>query len=125
MYCSLRRKGGQSMRILMLGINYAPDLIGVAKYTTELCENLTAGGHAVRVVTAWPYYPDWKIPEQYRSRWYAHQKLDDVDITRVPIYVPSRPSAVKRIVHHASFLLSATAPLLATAVRWRPDLVFA
>lgn len=113
------------MRILVLGINYAPDLIGVAKYTTELCENLTAGGHAVRVVTAWPYYPDWKIPEQYRSRWYAHQKLNDVDITRVPIYVPSRPSAAKRLVHHASFLLSAAAPLLATAVRWRPDLVFA
>lgn len=113
------------MRILVLGINYAPDLIGVAKYTTELCENLTASGHAVRVVTAPPYYPDWKIPEQYRSRWYAHQRLNDVDIIRVPIYVPNRPSAAKRLIHHASFLLSAAAPLLATAVRWRPDLVFA
>ena len=38
------------MRILLVGINYAPDLIGVAKYNTELCESLAAAGHEVRVV---------------------------------------------------------------------------
>ena len=30
------------MRILVVGINYAPDLIGVAKYNTELCEALAS-----------------------------------------------------------------------------------
>ena len=45
------------MRILVVGINYAPDLIGVAKYNTELCEALAAAGHEVRIVTAPPYYP--------------------------------------------------------------------
>jgi hypothetical protein len=40
------------MRILLVGIDYAPDLIGVAKYNTELCESLVAEGHEVRVVTA-------------------------------------------------------------------------
>ena len=32
------------MRILVVGINYAPDLIGVAKYNTELCEALASCG---------------------------------------------------------------------------------
>jgi colanic acid biosynthesis glycosyl transferase WcaI len=113
------------MRVLLFGINYAPDLIGVAKYNAELCESLAARGHAVRVVTAPPYYPDWKVPAEYRSLWYRHQRLHGVDITRAPIYVPSRPSGAKRLIHHASFLLSAAAPLLSTAVRWRPDIVFA
>jgi colanic acid biosynthesis glycosyl transferase WcaI len=113
------------MRVMVIGINYAPDLIGVAKYTTELCESLTANGHEVRVVTAPPYYPDWKVPTGYRSRWYSHQRLNDVDIMRAPIYVPRRPSGAKRLLHHASFLLSAAIPLLWTAVRWRPDIVFA
>jgi colanic acid biosynthesis glycosyl transferase WcaI len=113
------------MRVLVIGINYAPDLIGVAKYTAELCESLAARGHAVRVVTAPPYYPDWKIPEGYRFKWYAHQRLNNVEITRAPIYVPSRPSGAKRLVHHASFMLSAAIPLLSTAIRWRPDIVFA
>ena len=113
------------MRVLLFGINYAPDLIGVAKYNAELCESLAARGHTVRVVTAPPYYPDWKIPTEYHSLWYTRQRLNGVDITRAPIYVPSRPSGAKRLVHHASFLVSAAAPLLSAAVRWRPDIVFA
>jgi len=59
------------MRILVFGINYAPDLIGVSKYTAEFCESLAARGHEVRVVTAPPYYPAWKVPAEYRSLWYA------------------------------------------------------
>jgi colanic acid biosynthesis glycosyl transferase WcaI len=113
------------MRILVFGINYAPDLIGVSKYNAELCESLAARGHSVQVVTAPPYYPDWKVPADYRSLWYTRERLNDVEITRTPIYVPSRPSGAKRLVHHASFLLSAAIPLLSSAVRWRPDIVFA
>ncbi len=113
------------MRVLVVGINYAPDLIGVAKYNTELCESLTAWGHDVRMVTAPPYYPDWKIPPGYRSGWYSRQRLNDVDVIRAPIYVPSRPSGLKRLLHHVSFLFSAAVPLLSSALWWRPDLVFA
>ncbi|MGG6494688.1 UNVERIFIED_CONTAM: colanic acid biosynthesis glycosyltransferase WcaI, partial [Bacteroidetes bacterium 56_B9] len=79
----------------------------------------------MKVVTAPPYYPDWKVPEEYRSLWYTRQRRNDVDITRTPIYVPGRPSGVTRLFHHASFLMSSAAPVLATAARWRPDIVFA
>ncbi|WP_063696342.1 glycosyltransferase WbuB [Bradyrhizobium centrolobii] len=112
------------MRILVIGINYAPDLIGVAKYTTEFCENLADWGHEVRVVTAPPYYPDWSIPPAYRSLWYRRERLNDVDVIRAPIYVPGKPSGARRLLHHASFLVSAAAPLLSSALWWRPDIVF-
>lgn len=113
------------MRVLAIGINYAPDLIGVAKYNTELCESLTAMGHEVRVVTAPPYYPDWQIPDDYRSIWYQREHINGVEVIRAPIYVPGRPSGMKRGLHHASFLLSAAFPVLSKAARWRPDIVFA
>lgn len=113
------------MRVLVIGINYAPDLIGVAKYNTELCESLTAMGHEVRVVTAPPYYPDWKIPAEYQSLWYRRSYLNNVDIIRAPIYVPNRPSGKKRLFHHASFLLSAALPVISAAFRWHPDVVLA
>jgi colanic acid biosynthesis glycosyl transferase WcaI len=112
------------MRVLVVGINYAPDLIGVAKYTTELCESLADWGHEVRVVTAPPYYPDWNVPAAYRSAWYRRERVNEVDVIRAPIYVPNRPSGAKRLLHHASFLLSAAAPMLASALWWRPDIVF-
>lgn len=112
------------MRILFYGINYAPDLIGVAKYNTELCESLAARGHEVRVVTAPPYYPEWSVPDGYRSVWYSVRALNGIKVTRSPIYVPTRPSGSRRLLHHASFLISSTFPVLSSARRWRPDIVF-
>ena len=48
-------------RILMVGINFAPEEIGTGKYTGEMAHWLVARGHTVRVVTAPPYYPAWKV----------------------------------------------------------------
>ena len=112
------------MRILVVGINYAPELIGVAKYNTELCEALVAFGHEVRVVTAPPYYPEWNTPRAYRSWRYRHETINDVSVTRSPIYVPDKPTGAKRLIHHASFALTSSWPVMATSIRWRPDIVF-
>ncbi len=62
------------MRILLCGINYAPDLIGVAKYNTELCEWLVHKGHQVQVISAPPYYPRWSIPPAYRGWSYRSER---------------------------------------------------
>ena len=113
------------MRILVVGINYAPDIVGVAKYTTELCEGLAAYGHELGVITAPPYYPDWRVPAVYRSRWYWSEALGDVAVTRVPIYVPEQPSGSRRLLHHASYLMSICPPLLSKVAFWRPDVVLA
>lgn len=112
------------MRILLVGINYAPELIGVAKYNTELCEALAAAGHEVRVVTAPPYYPEWNIPKEYRSWFYRSDIINNVSITRAPIYVPKKPSGAKRLLHHFSFALTSAGPTISEALRWRPDVVF-
>jgi colanic acid biosynthesis glycosyl transferase WcaI len=42
------------MKILLYGINFAPELTGIGKYTGELAAWLAARGHDVRVVTAPP-----------------------------------------------------------------------
>lgn len=111
------------MRILLVGINYAPDLIGVAKYNTELCESLAADGHEVQVITAPPYYPAWRIPDGYRSFFLGSSEQSGVNVLRVPIYVPSNPSGAKRLLHHASFALSSAGPVLAKAIAWKPDVM--
>jgi colanic acid biosynthesis glycosyl transferase WcaI len=112
------------MRILVIGINYAPDLIGVAKYNTELCEALVSFGHEVRVVTAPPYYPEWSIQPAYRGWRYRFEAINGVSVTRSPIYVPGKPSGAKRLIHHVSFALTSLWPVISTSLRWRPDVVF-
>ena len=48
-------------RIVIQGMNYAPEVIGVGKYTTQLAQFLVTRGHRVDVVAALPHYPGWRV----------------------------------------------------------------
>jgi colanic acid biosynthesis glycosyl transferase WcaI len=110
------------MKILIYGLNYAPELTGTGKYTAEMAEELIKRGHEVRVVCAPPYYPEWKVAKGY-SHWGSRREwLNDVPVWRAPIWVPARPTGVKRMVHLASFA-AASLPLLVAHAFWRPRVV--
>jgi colanic acid biosynthesis glycosyl transferase WcaI len=112
------------MKILILGINYAPELTGIAVYTAGLARELAARGHRVQVVSAPPYYPDWKVGEGH-SAWRYTQDIDaGVRVTRCPLYVPRRPNGAKRILHHLSFAITSLLPMIANGLRMRPDVIF-
>lgn len=60
------------LKVTIIGINYAPEVAGIAPYTTGLAERLVRDGYEVRVVTSMPHYPAWRIlPE--------HVDLPNVD----------------------------------------------
>lgn len=92
------------MRILIFGINYAPELTGIGKYTGEMASWLASRGHEVAVVTAKPYYPEWEIHPAYRGKGWQTEQLAGVTVHRVPLYVPKEVTAKKRILHELSFL---------------------
>lgn len=112
------------MRILVYGINYAPELTGVGKYTGEMAEWLAAHEHQVRVVTAPPYYPAWKVEQGYSAWSYQYEKLCGVEVWRCPLWVPHQPSSLKRIVHLASFAISSLHVALWQGLFWQPDVIF-
>lgn len=96
------------MRVLVLGTNYAPERTAVAPYTTGLCEHLASEGHQVAVITAFPYYPEWRVWDGYRGRAYQRDRINNVSLLRVWHFVPRRASnLVQRLAHHFSFTLSA------------------
>lgn len=109
--------------ILILGINYAPEMVGIGPYTAGMAQFLARMGHAVTVVCAEPYYPHWKVDPAY-SRGARHVSVEQgVRVVRVPTYVPARPDGKRRIAHHMSFAASAQLALLAESRRARPDVV--
>lgn len=115
------------MRILLHGINYSPELTGIGKYSGELAEWLAGRGHGVRVVTAPPYYPAWRVRRDYRAWSYrteAGSSPDEVRVYRCPLYVPRRPSGKTRLLHLGSFMLSSL-PIMLSQAQWRPDVVLA
>ncbi len=113
-----------SMRILIVGINYAPELTGIGKYTGEMAEWLAKHGHEVRVVTAPPYYPEWHISNAYSAWRYHFEDMNGVSVWRCPLWVPAKPSGLKRLIHLTSFALSSF-PVMLGQILWKPDVVMA
>jgi colanic acid biosynthesis glycosyl transferase WcaI len=94
------------MRILVFGINYSPELTGIGKYTGEMCSWLAKEGHDVHVITAMPYYPEWKRHSDYRGKIWHKEFIDGVTIHRCPIYIPTNVSSSNRMIHEFSLQLS-------------------
>ncbi len=74
------------MRILILTLNYLPELTGIGKYNGEMADWLAARGHKVRVVAAPPYYPQWRVSQGYSSWRYRRESLGGVDVWRCPLW---------------------------------------
>ena len=61
-----RRTGQVVMRIHIIGINYWPEVTGIAVFSTGRAEHLASAGHDVTMCAAVPYYPQWRVPAEYR-----------------------------------------------------------
>ena len=108
------------MRIHIIGINYAPEATGIAPFTTGRAEYLASRGHRVTMCTGAPYYPQWRVDAAYRRFAFSRERRAGVDIRRCPMYVPSRVTPARRVVHEATFILMA---LLRSLFCPRPDLL--
>jgi len=106
-----------SLRVVLLGVNYAPEPTGIAPYTTGIAAGLAKRGHDVAVMTGLPHYPYWRRNETY-SKFRSDEVIDDVKVRRLMHSVPQRLSWGSRAVMEITFGLQ----LLTT--RWgSPDVV--
>lgn len=119
-----RMADSSAPRVLLLGLNYSPEEIGIGPYTAGLAEALAGSGFSVEVITGRPYYPRWR-PFAGSSAFWRRTVENGVSVMRCPHYIPARPSGVKRMAHLASFAAAALPPALGAALRRSPDVVFA
>jgi colanic acid biosynthesis glycosyl transferase WcaI len=110
-------------KILIHGINYAPELIGVGRYTRDFAEYLARRGHRVEVITAPPHYPGWWVRPPYRAYAYSTEKLNGVTVRRCPLFLHRSGKGIWRFLAPLTFALSA-APVTAWRIlRSKPDVV--
>lgn len=110
------------MKILVISTNFSPELVATGKYTGEMVEWLANNGAEVRVVCAPPYYPEWKVGGNYSAWKYVKEFKNNFTIYRCPLWVPRKPSGIKRLLHLASFALSSFPVIILQAI-WKPDIV--
>jgi glycosyltransferase involved in cell wall biosynthesis len=99
------------MKLLIFGLNYAPEETGNAPYTTGLAEHLAGRGHLVTAITGLPSYPRWRVHDGYRHRLWKRESINGVDVRRRWHHVPATQSAVRRGLHEGSFLLTGLSAL--------------
>jgi colanic acid biosynthesis glycosyl transferase WcaI len=112
------------MKIVLLSMNFAPELTGIGKYSGEMADELVRRGHDVTVVCAPPYYPKWDLAAGYSNQAYTReQPKPGLTVVRCPVWLPKRLGGLSRLLHLASFAISSF-PVLLRLVMSRPDLFF-
>jgi len=112
------------MRIVLVSLNFAPELTGIGKYSGEMASGLVARGHEVTVLCAPPYYPSWQVQPGYAAGSYrSEQPEPGLTVHRCPTWIPQRPTGLARLLHLASFAASSFLMLL-RLLSWRPQVIF-
>jgi colanic acid biosynthesis glycosyl transferase WcaI len=92
-------------RVLVVGINFTPEPIGIGKYTGEFAGSLVREGFDVTVVTAFPHYPWWRV-RGVSWRGFSTEASEGLTVVRCPLFVPSKPGGPGRILQDLSFFIT-------------------
>ena len=99
-------------RILLIGGNYAPELTGIGKYNGEMMQWFAQQGYDCTVITTFPYYPHWKVNDEYSSKQYLYSSEQQqvgkhhIQVIRCPHFVPKQPSGANRLLSDLTIFIS-------------------
>lgn len=91
------------MKILIVGQYYYPDNFRI----NEISRELVVRGHEVTVLTGLPDYTTGKIPREYRFFRKRRERIDGVDVVRVPV-IARHTGPIWRCVNYLTFLINST-----------------
>ncbi len=94
------------MRILYCSQYFPPEIGAPAARAQEMVRHLSAAGHEVTVLTAFPNYPSGKIQEDYAGALLRRETLDGARVLRSFVWTGPRKSFVTRLGNYLSFALS-------------------
>ncbi len=92
------------MKFLILTQYFPPETGAPQNRLFWLAKSLINKGYDVSVLTAMPNYPQMKIYEGYRHKFYHFEIIEGIKIHRCYIYVSSKKSILKRLLNYFSFV---------------------
>lgn len=109
-------------KILLYGMNFAPEITGVGKYTGEIADYLMGQGSQVTVVTTPAHYPGWSVREGYTNS-YSTEVKNGMKILRVPLFLKENMGGIWRLIAPLSFAATSAPVVLWNILRHRPQFV--
>ncbi|RLQ15605.1 glycosyltransferase family 4 protein [Vibrio sp. SBT000027] len=110
------------MYILFLTDNFPPEGNAPATRTYEHAIRWVKAGHKVTVITCAPNFPEGKVFDGFKNRWYQTQDLDGINVVRVKTFITANEGFVKRILDYMSFMVTG---FIAGLFQKKPDVIVA
>jgi colanic acid biosynthesis glycosyl transferase WcaI len=110
------------VRILFLSENFPPETNAAATRVHERAVFWRRWGHQVTVLTTAPNFPQGRLFDGYKNRWWQRETLDGIEIIRVKTFIAANEGVALRTLDFVSFMASA---FVAGLFLRRPDVVVA
>lgn len=114
---------GKGLRLLLVTQYFHPEVGATQTRMREFAKNLARFGHQVTVVCEFPNHPHGVIPEKYRGKWFASERLDGFDVMRVWVKTSTKKNFRTRLFFYFSFMFMSI--LGGLKIRGRFDAVIA
>src|SRR3981189_1991739 len=92
------------MRILLLIIQFPPDVNASGLLMAQLGEGLVARGHHVSVITTFPHYAAFRVADEFRGKLLERESYHGMDVLRLYVFTPGKKqSMTNRLLSYLSF----------------------
>ena len=112
-------------RVLIYGMNYAPEIAGVGRYSGEIGEHFASLGHEVCVITTPPHYPGWQAQGVHSANRWTKESLAGATVFRCPLYLHTEMKGVRRLLAPLTFAMSSAPVAFWQILTRRPEVVLA
>jgi colanic acid biosynthesis glycosyl transferase WcaI len=110
------------VRILILVIQFPPDVNPSGVLMAQIGEGLVARGHEVSVVTTFPHYEKFRVADEFRGKLFERSSYRGMDVLRLYVYASGdKQKMSRRLVSYLSF--NALASIAAVVSRQRYDVI--
>jgi len=110
------------MQILFLTDNFPPELNANATIVHELSNYWIKTGHQVTIITGAPNFPEGKLFNGYKNKWYQRETIDDIEVIRVKTFIYPNKGTLLRILDFLSFMISS---FIIGLFQPKPDVIIA
>jgi glycosyltransferase involved in cell wall biosynthesis len=95
------------MRIAVYSHYFVPEIGAPSARIHDLGREWIDAGERVHVATCFPNHPTGRLYPGYRSRFYAHEVIDGINVHRHWTYVTPNRGIVKKTIGHVSLMFTA------------------
>ncbi len=92
------------MRLLFLTDNFPPEVNAPATRTFDHCKEWAKRGVEVTVITCAPNFPEGRVYQGYKNKFYQRESVEGIEVIRVWTYIAANKGFIKRIVDYISFM---------------------